>query len=279
MFPNKLMRRHMRWSTGLLAIGMLVTIGSPAVIADEASERKAAELLDNYVEITGGQAAYKAVKSRVVKAEVAAMGMTATLEMYVALPDKFYTVIEIPGVDGSPGGRIEQGWNGEVAWMLIPGMGPRILEGAEKATAIRDSTLDRFAHWRQLFHTVDYVGEESVEGRRYHKLVLIPKPLDLPLEQSAKGSPVTVLIDPDSGLISQYAAEMTTPQGKAEVVVLLADYKPVDGIKLAHKTTIRGQDFERVMRILDVAINTPIPPERFALPPEVQETLKQAGNR
>lgn len=250
--------------------GVLVTavmLCGSVVRADEAAERKAAELLDKYVEATGGQAAYDAVKTRILKADVSvpAVGMTAKMELYAALPDKFYTVLQ------TPAGNMERGWNGKVVWMSLPGMGPRILEGAEKVAVIRDSTQDRFAQWRKLFTKAEYAGEEEVGGKKYQKVVLTPKPL----EEAVQESPITVLIDPETGLIRQYTAEVVTPQGATEVVVLLDAYKAVGGIKVPHEMAVEVQGIKQTVRINEMKVNAPIAAEKLALPPAVQEAIKQ----
>ena len=124
--------RPMFWGIAALAVVLLMGRWSPTVRADEASEKKAAALLDKYIEATGGQAAYDAIKTRTVKADVSvpAVGMNAKMELYSETPDKFYTVIQ------TAAGNMERGWNGDVVWMVIPGLGARILEGAEKVAVI-----------------------------------------------------------------------------------------------------------------------------------------------
>jgi hypothetical protein len=224
--------------------------------------------MDKYVEVTGGQAAYDAVKTRIVKADVTvpAVGMTAKMELYAARPDQFYSVLQVPA------GNMERGWNGEVAWMSLPGRGVRILRGAEKVAAIRDSTQDRFGRWRKLFQKADYVGEELVGSKPYSKVVLTPKPLDPEVQES----PLAVLLDPDSGLIKRFTTDVLTPQGPTEVTVILEDYQPAGNLILPRKMTVQFQGIDRTMKIHEVTTNAPIPAEKLALPDSVREAMQQA---
>ena len=100
---------------------------------------------------------------------------------------------------------------------------------------------------------------------------MTPKPLD----EAVQEPPVAVLIDPATGLIKQYTAEVVTPQGAVEVVVLLDDYKATGGIMAPHKMSVVVQGIEQTVRINEMTINAPIPPEKLASV-GVQEAMKQS---
>jgi outer membrane lipoprotein-sorting protein len=244
----------------------IVCMTPPLLQANEEFDKKAAALLDKYVEVTGGTAAYDAIKNRVVKAEVsvAAIGMTAKMELFAAQPDKFYMRMD------PPNGTVQRGWDGKVVWSIDPINGARILEGAEKVTALRDSTQDRFARWRKLFEKAEYVGEEAVGETTCAKIVLTPKPIDV----DVKESPVQVFVDPQSGLIKKWSSEFPTPQGTVEAAILMGDYKKVGDIQLAHEMRVVVQGIEQKVTIESAKFNTEIPAGKFALPDEVKALLQ-----
>ncbi len=255
----------------LTALSCLALVGgwSAPPLAAEEFDQKSVELLDKYVEATGGQEAYDAIKNRVIRAELSlpSVGPIGTMTAYSAQPDQFYAVIETGSGENKQ--KLQRGWNGKTAWMIEPAFGARILEGLEKAAVIRDSTQDRFAQWRELFEKAEYAGQVELDGKKMDKVVLTFKPL----EPNLKESPVTVLFDPATGLIKQYNTELIGPQSLVEVTVVLDDYKKADGVLLAHKMVLNVEGRDRVIQVVSVESNTQIPPDTFILPRPIQELL------
>src|SRR5262249_36051553 len=88
---------------------------------------KAEEVLDKYVEATGGKAAYEKIKNQVLHGTVELGGaVKGPMVSYHAPPNKMYVEIELQGL-----GKIEQGTDGKVAWERSALAGARILNGAE----------------------------------------------------------------------------------------------------------------------------------------------------
>src|SRR5690242_15839988 len=73
----------------------------------------AESILDRYVQVTGGKAAYEKRKTEIAHGtvEYAAIGIKGSLTRYAAEPDKYYASLEIDGL-----GKVETGINGQVAW-------------------------------------------------------------------------------------------------------------------------------------------------------------------
>ncbi len=259
-----LLMRRSAIAQGLVTALVLVGV-CPCLLAEDQYDAQSVALLDKYVEVTGGKAAYDAIHNRVIKAELSmpSRGVTGKMTAYSAFPDKFYAVIE------TPRGKLERGWNGKTAWMIEPAFGPRILQGAERAAVIRDSTQDRFAHWRQLFQQAKYEGEETVGGQKCGKVELTFKPLDA----ETKESPVTVYFDLATGLIDRYSTELIGPRSLVQVTVILDDYQKADGVLLAHEMTLKTENGEQVIKVTSVECNTQIPDSIFVLPKEIQELL------
>src|SRR5689334_21330660 len=82
----------------------------------------AEKILDSYVEVTGGKAAYEKLKTQITTMTMAMpeQDMKVTITQYVVEPDKRYAAVEFPGM-----GTAEEGSNGDIAWSKNPAMGPR----------------------------------------------------------------------------------------------------------------------------------------------------------
>jgi len=70
-------------------------------VAQPTTQPTGEQVMDRYVEVTGGKAAYDKIKSRIIHAKIAipAQGMNGTVETYMKNPSLVYTLVEIPGVD------------------------------------------------------------------------------------------------------------------------------------------------------------------------------------
>src|ERR1019366_3689049 len=77
-----------------IAFPALLLLAAPAFAADDI---KPEAILDKYVEVTGGRAAYEKIQTEVATGtlEIAGMGLSGMLTSYRAAPDKSYTVIDL----------------------------------------------------------------------------------------------------------------------------------------------------------------------------------------
>src|SRR4051794_4598106 len=91
---------------------------------------KGETILDKYIELTGGRAAYEKNHSEVSVGtmEFVGKGIKGNISSYRAEPDKSYTEIDIQGI-----GKVKEGSDGKVAWSLSAMQGPRLKDGEEKA--------------------------------------------------------------------------------------------------------------------------------------------------
>src|SRR5713101_2957240 len=130
---------------------------------------KADTILDKYVELTGGKAAYKNIHTVITTGsmEFVGKGIKGSITSYKAEPANSYNIIDIEGI-----GKFEGGTNGEVAWDRNPLHGPRIKDGEEKAAALRDANVN--AEWRELFKKAETAGSETIGDRLCYKVVLTP---------------------------------------------------------------------------------------------------------
>lgn len=220
------------------------------------------QILDKFVESTGGKAAIEKITSRQVKGtfDIPSMGSSGTLEIYAKAPDKSYTVIDVPGF-----GTIQQGYDGTVAWEDNPMTGLRDLTGIELAARKRDVDFYRELHLKQMYPQMVVKGKEKVGEREAYVIEATP----------AEGKPEKMFFDTETGLLLRFDAERESPQGAAMIETYLEDYRDVDGVKTPFtmrqvnpmfSMTINFTDLKNNIEIDDSKFSKPKPPEPAADP-------------
>ena len=253
-------RIHIRTN---LAIGVALLAGAASARLTAADELpKAAALLDKYVEITGGKAAYQKKHSSIHTGtiEFGAMGLKGKVAVYHAEPNLMYTEIELDGI-----GKITDGSDGKVAWSSSAMQGPHVKEGNEKAQAMRSARFNGEVNWRDSYKTAENKGVESVEGKDCYKVVLTP----------ADGAPVTAFYDKESGLLVKESLTTQGPMGEVQIDSYPSDYRKEGDILLPHKTrqSFAGQEF--TVLIDSVKFNQEIGKDRFDLPDEIKALVNK----
>ena len=235
----------------IVAPAMLVL--SAAFAADDV---KPEAIVDKYIEVTGGQAAYEKTKTEIATGTVEVMGMSGTLTSYRAAPDKSYSV-----VDFSAGpGKFEEGVSGGVAWAMDGMQGARIKDGEERIAAVRNAAMYKDPHWRDYYKKAELAGTEDVGGKACYKVVLTPN----------EGAAETRYFDRTSGLLLKVVMPVTTPDGSATVESLLSDYRDENGVLAAHTVSEKLPSFELLIKVQSVKQNPDIAADRFDLPAEIK---------
>jgi zinc protease len=243
------------WGSVLLPIGTAFSADEPTPEA----------ILDRFVEVTGGKAAYEQRKTEVVHGtvEFAAMGLKGTMVEYFDDPGKFYMAMDLAGV-----GKIESGLSDGVAWENSVLQGARIKTGDEKAQAVREASMNIFDHWREVYPKAEGAGEEVVEGEPCYKLVLTP----------VEGKPESVYFEKKSGLLRKTTLVAASPLGDFTAESISTEYRRFGDILAPAKVIekVAGQQF--TITIETMQANQEIPAEKFALPDEVKALLAKQKN-
>jgi len=220
----------------------------------------AAEILDAYVEASGGKAAYDRVDNRVTRGTmtVAAQGLTMDLTIYSAKAGKLYMVVESDAT-----GKIEKGTDGEVVWETSAMMGPQIKEGQEKADFLREAFIDKYVRWRELFGEANSAGVASIDGKPAYEVVLKPK----------DGRPQSLFFDQASKLLVKVKMTVENPMGEIPIETFLEDYREVDGLMLPYTARVIVMGQERMMVTEAIDQNVDLPEDRFDLPDEIRALL------
>jgi zinc protease len=246
----------------ILWIGMALAMAAAGTLFAADDLPKADTILDKYVEVTGGKAAYAKLHSETTTGvvEFSAMGLKGKMVAYHVDSDQSLVDITIEGM-----GRILEGTNGETAWAVNAMQGPRIKDGDERSEALLHAKFNADLRWRDLYSRVETVGIEAIDGKDCYRLVLTPK----------SGNPVTRWYDKESGLLLKTRIKAKTPMGEIEADSVLSDYRKEGEILLPHKLVQHAATLEIATTIESVKYNSEIPKEKFALPDEIKALLNK----
>jgi hypothetical protein len=219
-------------------------------------------VLAKYVEATGGEAAFTALKNRVTHArmEITGAAVVISLTMYAAAPANLYSLAESEAT-----GRIESGVSDGVAWENSALRGPSVKDGVERDDALKAATFDRLAHWKAHLKSVECTSTADVNGKPAYRVAAVPK----------LGTPETLFFDVESGLLVRAEMTVTTAAGAVPVAAEPGDYRSVDGIMMPFTSRVKVMGQERVVTIEKVEHNVAIPADRFALPAEIRPLVKK----
>jgi outer membrane lipoprotein-sorting protein len=155
---------------------------------------------------------------------VAQGGMTGNIKIYQLEPDKVRSEIEIMGM------KIVQAYDGKTAWADNPMAG-----GVKEVTGPDAAGMKRNALGNKVLlnpekYGVKYVlkGKGKVEDRECHVLEQIHK----------NGFKATMYVDAKTFYLLKTKAKVDSSQGTFESEVFYEDYKKVNGILSAHKSSM-----------------------------------------
>lgn len=219
------------------------------------------EVLAKYIAATGGEAAYRKIKTQklVSTMEIPAQGLKGTVT--VEQNDQKQMRTEM---DFGPIGLMSMGFDGTVGWSNSAMQGPQVLKGPELDQARQGAEMYRELTPDTSFASVETVGEEKVGDAECYKVVVTPK----------TGKPETRFYDKASGLLVKTTSVQVSQMGEIPVESLASDYREVEGLKLPFAATQKMMGMEMKMIVNKVTFNEPIAADRFELPADVKKLLE-----
>ncbi len=231
------------------------TAQSPAKAATPASAAAlptADQILDHYLQATGGRDAWKKLTTRVSKGTIDLTGkdMTGTLELNEKAPNQTLAVVSIGGAS------FRQGFDGKVGWSDDPQNGLRELGGEELAETRRDADFSHPVNMHELYKKFTVTGRENVDDHNTYIVEAAP-------EDSA---PEKLYFDTQSGLLIRVISQRHTPDGVTSIQIDLSDYRDVDGIKLPFAIRQTAGEAEFTMKFDEIRHNVEVDSAQFAKP-------------
>ncbi len=255
------------YRTTFICLAALFTCTAPSAHGEDKLP-SGAEVLDRYIEVTGGAAAYTRVKSSVVRGTFKMSMMTpitATLEVWSQAPNLRYTRV----AGDEQFGVMERGSDGTSAWEIHPRRGPRLLEGEERDEQLFEALFYRDVDWKNTYTRVENTGREDFEGRVCYRVELEPK----------HGTKRLNYYDCQTGLLAGSERTMQFP-GMGEVVAttFIDEYKEYGGIRQPSITTVVMGPIEQRVLVESVEYDVDIPQAKFAVPEAVTKAAREARN-
>ena len=238
------------------ALAIFLVAAPLALAADMPSGES---LLQRYIDRSGGAEAYAKAKNMAMTGivEMAAQHISGTVAIYQE-GEKSYTAMDFAGI-----GKIEEGFDGEVAWENSALQGPRVLDGDEKISAKRAASLSLITSWRDVYKEAQTVASEDIDGKPAWKVEMTPK----------EGKPETFYFDRDSGMLVRIAAVFSTPLGDISTDSTMSDFRAIDGILTPFTLTEKAMSQNVVMKFRNISYNVTLPKDRFDLPDAVKAAL------
>jgi hypothetical protein len=215
----------------------------------------ASQVVEKYVQAIGGRAAAERFSARHVTAEMSmpAMGMTMTMESWMARPNRSFSKMEMSGM------AITSGFDGTTAWVNSPMSGPKILDGAEFKQALDNANFDNNVDFTKVFPTMQTVGERTVGGSACWNVRMV----------SSNGTEVHNCFDKVTGLLVGSIAKQHTQMGEMTADIVMSDYREFDGLKLPTRMTMTMGP-QQVVTTVKTVSHAPVPDSVFALPAEIR---------
>lgn len=233
---------------------------SKSEAAKDAALPNARTILDRHIAAIGGKEAVLSHSSTKATGtfSVASAGMTGSLEVIAAKPDKSMVKINIPGV-----GEILEGFDGKNGWTLSPMTGPMLLEGKQLEEKRYDADFFSELHDDSRYTAITTVERTDFEGRPCYKVKLVRK----------NGGEDFEFYDVETGLKAGRIATRETPMGTITGTSVETDYKKFGN--LLQPTTVKNtmMGMHQVITIASIEYDT-VPPAAFDLPAEIKALVK-----
>lgn len=256
----------MRRLVMLLLCGLcLICVAPQVAVSQDQSLPKAEEVMDRYVEVTGGKEAYLKLKNRKVtgRLEIPAAGISGKVTIYQE-GTKMRTSMEIPGI-----GQIEQFCDGKHAGEVNPLSGSRLLEGEELAMTLRQSYFQSDVDWRKLYPKAKVTSTATVAG----------KPCFVVELETPEGYKATKMFDQKTGLLVAEKVSFKGQMGDVTAENVITKYKAIDGVQMAVETKMTMLSQEIILKVDNIEHNIALPKEIFEFPESLKKLLGKDGNK
>lgn len=222
----------------------------------------AADVMEAYVEATGGRAAHERIETRVMQGTLAMdpMGIEGSVRSVWARPGRSYARVEL-GM-----GFQEQGTSGQHAWENGMG-GARLLEGNELAARLRASAFDHLVDWKTLYKSVEVVGRENADGRTLLRVVMTPP--------EEGGHPEVAYFDEETHMLVKEVRTVKSPMGEIEVTLAPQEYRELDGVKVPTKMVQSAGGQTIVIRFQKIEQNVELEPGTFDPPAAIPALIAE----
>ena len=229
------------------------------------------EIIENYIENTGGAVNWGKVKSIKMNIVVSQMGMEIPIEQYLS-SKKTYSKISIQGQE------IKQGvFDGETLWSTNFMSMKAEKSDQEDVQAVKDELAefpDPFLNYKKNGFTAELIGTEVVDGSKTFKVKLTKKPKVVDGEEVSNVS--IYYFDTKNFVPIMMHEEVMSGPGKGMIMeAKMSDYQQVEGIYMPFSLSQGVKDQPgQPLTIKSIELNVQADDSEFEFPKtetEVQE--------
>jgi hypothetical protein len=232
----------------------------------------AVDIIDKFVQATGGRSAYGAIKTEAIQAEITfpTQNLKFPVVMY-ATKRKTYVAMDSPSL-----GKFEFGSDGTTGWEKSVVLGPR-LQPASTVGGLLGPSADDVLHWTESDLALETLAKEDVNASPCY---------EVKMGRDIAGQPTSIAwFDEQTGLL----VKVTTPEIEGGNVVSVettfGNYRSHGDFKVAHHIETKVADQQALIDVKEFSINEPLPEGVFDLPPDVRALkekkmadMKKAGD-
>ncbi len=221
-------------------------------------------VINKYIEATGGLKAWDGHTTMKATGilSMPAMGISGKIESWRQVPDLSRTIITSDAF-----GKIDEGFDGSVAWEASMMSGSKIKDGAELALSERMSQFNPWAVWKDYYQSAVTTGLVMVEDVECYQVEMIPN--------EGQGEPEQGFFSVESGLLIKTSMVMVNDMGRITIDSFISDYRNVDGVLapfLARQVLMGMQ--EMIMTFETQEFDVEIPEGTFVMPDEIKALLE-----
>ena len=218
------------------------------------------EIIDRFIEATGGKEAYRKHKFRTARGafEMPAMGMKGPMLVKQSTPNLMLVNISLPGI-----GEMKQGFNGTVGWSIDPMSGPQLMAGKQLEQMKREADFFNSVDILKNFKESRTVARTDFNGEMCYQIKL-----------TSEDGVTNAYYSVESGLAKGSRTVASTPQGDIPTTTMLLEYKDFGGVLVPTRTSVEMLGQQQMIVIEDITFDE-IPESEFALPAAIK-TLSEA---
>jgi hypothetical protein len=204
------------------------------------------QLLDKWVQASGGAAAWGKLKTRTVKAEVAGFGpQPMPVEIQAAAPDRWHAKLT------TPNGVFDQVYDGKHGWHSFGGQS----ESDDSPDIVREAQFAPPLTLPKLLKDLKVAPDAPLPKGNAHIL-----------EGRMGELRVKLWLDAQTGLLSRVAVREPTPAGDLPFDIDYEDYRTVDGVKLPFVAKTNKGGNQSVETDSEIKHNVTVDNAQFAAP-------------
>ena len=222
----------------------------------------ASDIVAKYITAIGGKDEIMKVTSlkQMGVMEIPAVGLTATMELFTAAPNKQALKATIPGM-----GEMVSGYNGTVGWDVNPMQGPRLKADKELVTAAEDADFyANLLYTAEKYSSMETVGDTTINGEKAFKVKMVRKTSKTESQSFFSAT---------SGLLLGSVSTAESAMGSTQLSQSILEYKKFGGVMFPTKVEQSAGAQKIIMTINDVTING-APESAFEVPAQVKPLIK-----